>query len=142
MFTPKRTFTLVAVLAALILGTATASAQSGLQNSPQAFTFTFNNCNGQQQITGVTTSSASVVLLDSSTNAVYVATAVTVAGTLTITGQPPVPLNFSLSFGAGNGQATGLQGSLVTCTSEPVTFPVVGGTATVTETVTMFSTPR
>jgi hypothetical protein len=138
MFTPNGTFTLLAVLAAFILCTATASAQSGLQNSPQAFTFTFNNCNGQQQITGVTTSGASAVLLDSSSTAVYVATAVTVSETFS-TGQPPV--TFSLPIGAGHGQATGLHGSLITCTSEPITFPVPGGTGTAIETVTMFSTP-
>ena len=134
MFTPKRTLTLLAALAALILGAATASAQSGLQHSPQSFTFTFDNCpNTGKTLIGVTTSSASAVFLDASSNAVFVATTLTEFVTFT-TGQTQT---ITLSFAAGHGQATGLQGSLITCTSQPALFPF--GTAILT--VTMFSTP-
>jgi hypothetical protein len=132
---------LLFALFCLLPAVRTASAQSGLLNSPAAFPFTLN-C-GTQQITVVSPAGAAANSLVTSDNRVMLATSVTqVNSFIDPTTNQPTTQTFVFQFGAGHGQASGIS-DLTTCVSTPITFqdPQLG-TVTATLTIVGFFVPR
>jgi hypothetical protein len=125
MLRPNR---MLAVLPAIILicTTTMLNAQSGISNSPKATT-TVLDCGAAGQVTTVTPSNPTPISLNLGSNAVFVSTSAMYTVRDAITNEVILTTQ-TIAYGAGHGRATGIQGNLITCTSQPifVTDPELG----------------
>ena len=140
MLTMKSGVRVVLLLLVFLCASTSLNAQSGLLNSPNAHTFVFD-CGAVGQFTTITPSRPTPALLDVSSGSVFLIASATSIFVDPSTGQ--TVFTITEPYGAGHGNASGIQGDLITCTSEPEAINVPPfGDVSATLVVTAFPTPR
>ena len=110
----------------IMLAPLTSAAQSGVTKNPNATTVVLD-CGAAGQITTVTPSTATPISLNLGSNTVLVTTSAVYTVRDAITNEILLTTQ-TIAYGAGHGQAAGIQGNLITCTSQPIftTDPQLG----------------